>query len=287
MAWIYFAFSAAVLFAILNILQREIAVDSVHPRAMSVVFNIWGAILAITISAALGAFKNFVLPPAGVAWVFMLFAALMYGLFERGRFLAAKLLDASVLTIITDLSLVIAFIGSTILYSEPLTTNKIIGAGLVLISLVLVSTVKSHHKKISLKGIGVAILISIFLGLGWMLDKKGVIYFTPGVYNVFVWVVPLIIIYFPYIKVKDLVHEAKASSWKIIVLAGINVVGYILQLKALESAEASRVTPIVQLSTLMTVIFGIAILRERDNIWRKIIAAGLGLTGAFLLAATH
>ncbi len=285
MNWIYYSFSAAILFAILNLLQRKIALNTKNPRAMSVVFNVEAAILATILSIALGTYKNFTLPTAKEAWIFMLIAALMYGLFERGRFLAAKLLDASVLTIITDLSLAITFVGSSFLYSEPLTPSKLLGASLILISLILVSTIKSNHKKISVKGIGVAALISIFLGIGWMLDKKGAIFFNPGTYNIFIWVVPLIVIYFPYVKFKDLVYEAKTSSWKILIIASLNVVGYFLQLKAVEVAEATRVTPIVQLSTLITVVFGIIILKEKDDVWKKMIAAILGLLGAFFLVA--
>ena len=212
----------------------------------------------------------------------MIFAFLMYGLFERGRFLASKLLDASVEAIISNVGLVVAFVGSLFIYSEPLTLQKIAGTILVIISLILVSL---GHKigKISIKGIFVAITIYAFIGVGWMLDKWGALHFTPNIYNLFGWIIPLFFIYFPYVKNKELAYEAKRSSWKLGLMAAINVIGYYLQLRAFTTGQAIVVIPLVQTFMLTTVLFGIVLLGERDNIGRKIFAAIIGFAGAVLL----
>ena len=82
---------------------------------------------------------------------------------------------------------------------------------------------------------------------------------------------------------KNFSLPTKLEAWIALLLASLNVIGYLLNLKALEIAEATRVIPIVQTSTLFTVIFGILLLKERDNVPRKIIAGILAITGVYFL----
>jgi len=66
-------------------------------------------------------------------------------------------------------------------------------------------------------------------------------------------------------------------TWFIYALiSAILGVGYAL-------ADASLVVPVVSLSTVFTVIVGIAFLGERDNIVKKIIAGILAFIGLLLI----
>ena len=282
MTWARLAFGSVFFFTSLNLLQRTLAVDSKHPRAMAILFNSIAALIALLIFTITGSFKNFAIPLEPRAWIVLIIASFFYAMFERGRFVAAKLLDASVLTTVENISVLVAFIGSLFLYSEALTSHKLLGGALIIGALVMVSLNKKA-KKASMKGIVIAILISIMLGLGWMLDKLGTQFFSAKTYNIFIWTIPILFIYFPHIKLDAIKSELKLASWRVFLLAGLNVVGYLMQLKALETAEATRVIPIVQTSTLFTVLLGIIILKERDHIVRKIIAGMMAITGAYFL----
>lgn len=282
MSWIFLAFSSVIFFTSLSLLQRILAVDSKHPRAMAVLFNSIAALIAFLIFTLTGAFKSFVLPTAPKAWVALLVASFCYAMFERGRFVAAKLLDASVMTTIVNISVLVAFVGALFLYSEPLSLHKLLGGFLIIGALFLVS-MNNKTKKFSKEGITVAVTISIMLGLGWMLDKLGAQFFNASTYNIFIWTVPIVFIYFPHIGFDVMKTELKLASWKVILLAGLNVIGYLLQLKALEIAEATRVIPIVQTSTLLTILLGIVLLKEREHIPRKIIAGLMAISGAYFL----
>ena len=66
-------------------------------------------------------------------------------------------------------------------------------------------------------------------------------------------------------------------------MAGLNVAGYLLQLKALEIGDATRVIPTVQTSTLLTVILGIVFLGEKEHSAKKIFAAIIALLGVYFL----
>ena len=218
MAWQILAFSAVILFTALNLLQRVLAVECKNARAMSVVFNLVAGILAVILFFATGSHKAFVIPTDYRAFLGLGAAALFYALFERGRFQAAKLLDASVLTTVSNISVPVAFIGALFLYSETLTTQKILGSGLILLALILVSYNRTKQKY-SQKGIIIALLISVSLGLAWMLDKLGAQYFNPNSYSILIWTIPIIFIYLPYVKFKDLKTEFVGAPWKIFILA--------------------------------------------------------------------
>lgn len=282
MTWILLATSSIIFFSTLNLLQRKIAINTKYPRATSVVFNLWAALIAILIFIITGSYKTLTLPSDPAAWIFLTVACLGYGLFERGRFIAAKLLDASVLTIVSDIAVVIAFVFSLILYRESLSLEKVIGAGLIVFALILIGLTKNKHK-ISMKGVGIALLIYSFLALGWSLDKKGATFFNPDTYQILIWLIPLVVIYFPYVRLSEIKYEIRAGSWKVVILAFLNVVGYLLQLKAVEIADATKVIPVVQTSTLLTVFLGIVILGEKDDKFRKIIASIIALIGTYIV----
>ena len=111
----------------------------------------------------------------------------------------------------------------------------------------------------------------------------GTRYFNANTYNIFAWCAPLLFIVFPGIDIKIIKKELRIASWKVFVLAGFNVFGYLFQLKALELSEATKIIPIIQTSTLFTVLAGILFLKERENVPRKLIAGVIAVVGVFLL----
>lgn len=282
MSWIIFAFGSVLFFTALNLLQRLIAVKGENPRAMAILFNGSAVIISLGVIFLTGGLKYFTLPTNPAAWGVVIIAAIGYATYERGRFAAAKLLDASVFATISNISVLVAFVGALLLYTEAMTVAKFLGGGLVISSLFLVSA-GNGQKQISRKGMAIAIIISIAIGIAWMLDKSGVGYFNAITYNILMWTIPTLFIYLPGMKPEVIKKEFKLVSWKIFVLAGMNVAGYLMQLKALETADATRVIPIVQTSTLFTVLLGIIWLKERENIYKKIIAGIMAVAGVYFL----
>ena len=282
MNWFFLALGSILLFSSSNLLQRILSVKSKNARAMSALFNATAAVMALLISLFSGSLRDFVLPDESKAWIALAVASLVYGIAERVRFSASKLLEASIMTTVANISVVVAFIISLFLYSEPLTISKLIGSVLIFIALFLVSS-KHKNKEVSKKGLLLAILMNFMYGLGWSLDKMGATYFSPNIYNIFIWFIPIIFIYLPYLSFKDIKIEFKLAGWKIFVLSTLNVIGYLMQLKALAMVEATKVIPIFQLSTIVTIISAIFLLKEKKNILLKIIAGLIAITGVYFL----
>lgn len=269
-------------FTALALVQRKIAVASRYPMSTAILFNLSAIFFASLLFIATGSYRSLSFPSSPSAWIYLALAVAMYGLFERGRFFAAKKLDASTLSIISNVSLAVAFTGSIFLYSESFTGLKIAGALMIFTALVIISYQKKF-KPGSVSAIMLGVLIYTLLGLGWMLDKKGANYFGANIYNLFVWALPIVFLLLPKVNFTELKYEFKRSNWSFVIPSLLNASGYFLQLKAMETGNATQIIPIVQTSTLLTVVAGIVIMGERNNLIKKLLAALLALIGSYLL----
>lgn len=281
MTWFYYSLGAAFCFASLSILSRVVSVDSKNPRALSLAFNLTSICMALALFIVTGSYKNILFPTQREAWVYMLIAAFFFGIFERLRFFATKLLPVSIYSIIANITVVAAFFLSVILYKESLTLTKTIGFFLILLSLFLI--IEKKKSKVTLKAVLVGLITSLVLGIAIALDKKGATFFKPEVYNILMWTIPFAILSFPSVKIAEIKLQYKQFSWKIVLLSFFNFTAYFLGLKAFLMAEATKVIPIIQSSTIIAVIGGVFLLKERSNLLKKIFAGIIAVIGVFLL----
>lgn len=284
MSWFAYALIAVFFFTLLDLMQRKIAVSSKNPREMAVAFNGGAALISLIIFFVTGAFRNVQLPAQPIAWLGLVGVVICYGLFERGRFFAAKALEASVFATIINISLIIVMVGSFLFLGENVTSQKLVGAALIIVASVLVTyEKKAKATSPTVKGVLIGVLVSLFVGAAWLFDKQNTQYFAIDIYALLVWSFPLFIIVFPKIKLKALQQELQIFSWRILCMSFLNVCGYWCVLQALHLADASRVFPIVQTCILTTVVAGIIFLRERDDMGKKILAAVLALVGVLMV----
>ena len=280
MNWLIFSLLVAFLSAALNLLVRVLVVKSENPRAFSLVFNIWAASFAAMIYI-LQPKQNIIIPSLVIIMLIVLSSSL-YGLFERFQFYARKEIDASNTTILFRSSAIITFVGSILIFNESLTLEKALGFGLVVLATVIVS-INNTKLKIN-KAFTLAIVSALALGSARIIDK-GVLSsdFSIELYNLILWVAPILFIFLPSIPMDDIKKEMNIGTWKIPLLAAINVCILYFLLHALSLADASLVIPIVSASTILTVLGGVIILKERSNLPRKIIAGFIVFVGILLL----
>lgn len=281
MLWFILALGSAFIFAAQELLMRILAVRTGSPRLFAVVFNLWGAAFAILLflleRGSLAALWG--LTP--LQYVLLASTVILYGLYERTQFFARSGTDASTFAIIFRLSTVIGFIGAIFFLQETLTAEKIIGVTLVILASLLL--VYKNPKFKFTPAFGYAVLCAVFLGLTSVLDKPASAPLPATLYSFVVWCFPLVIVAFPKITKKEITREFRIGGWKVALAALLNVVGYIMYIQALSLAEASRVNPIAATSGILTVVGGIALLKEHNHLWRKIVAAALAFAGVLLL----
>ncbi len=283
MTWINYTFISVFFFSLLGLSQRIVATKSKFPRAASFIFNSLATLSTLIYLTVTGNLKNINFKASFFAWGIALVACFFYAIFERNRFLVYKYLDASDASIISNVSIVISIVGALFIYHESLSLPKIIGSLLIILALFIVSQSKSRVSHFTLHGLLFGILIFSTLGIASMLDKAGTINFNSSTYSIIVWVIPTLMVYFPYIKRSEISTEIKIGNWKIVLAAILNALGYIYILKAFEIAEATKVLPLAQTSTFFTVILAALFLRENENLGRKTICAILAIAGSVLL----
>jgi drug/metabolite transporter (DMT)-like permease len=115
-------------------------------------------------------------------------------------------------------------------------------------------------------------------------DKPASLGVPTSLYSFLVWSLPLIIIVYPKVRIKQLRQEFKNGGWKVGLAAFCNAAGFILFIEALNLADASRVIPVICTGSIITVLGGIIFLKERDHIVRKLIAMIIAFCGVVLLA---
>jgi uncharacterized membrane protein len=283
MTWFYYLLPAIVLFASLQIFQRKIGIDTANPRASAVVFNGIASLLALLIFFIVGDYQRLNIPTTPTPWILLGLGGLFYGLFERYRFSASKHLEASILVVINNWSFVVGFIGVILLYREPITINHLLGAGLILLSIMLVSMPKSKKVAITTIGLLFGFLTSTMIGLAQIFDKAGAENFSPALYSIIVWLAPIPFVIFPRLKLSQIKQEIRQSGKSIFIMSLINVIGYYLALKALEVGTAVQVVPMIQTYSIITVIFAAIFLKEREHLLLKFFAAILALIGIQLV----
>ncbi|MBW7960187.1 EamA family transporter [Patescibacteria group bacterium] len=283
MTWFYFSLISAVGYALVSLLSRVIAVESDHPRELSVVFNLISGTIALLIFFVSSGYVNFNLPKDPQAYIYLFVILLFYGLYERFRFKTSKYLEVSTQGTLNNIFIVVAFVIALFIYSEVITADKIFGFIFVLVGILLVTVNKS--KKINSMGLFYGVLANVSVGIAWSLDKKGISYFNPDLYNLLVWVAPIIVVsFFPAIKLSIVKKIIKKDFKQISLISFLNVAAYLFNLKALVvGGEATKVIPIVQTSTIITIILGIIFLKEREHIVKKTVAGLIAIIGVFLL----
>lgn len=283
MTWFYFSLISAVGYALVSLLSRVIAVESDHPRELSVVFNLISGMIALVIFFVSSGYVNFNLPKDPQAYIYLFVILLFYGLYERFRFKTSKYLEVSTQGTLNNIFIVVAFVIALFIYSEVITADKIFGFIFVLVGILLVTVNKS--KKINSMGLFYGVLANVSVGIAWSLDKKGISYFNPDLYNLLVWVAPIIVIsFFPLIKLSVVKKIIRKDFKQISLISFLNVGAYLFNLKALVvGGEVTKVISIVQTSTIITIILGIIFLKEREHIVKKIVAGLIAIIGVFLL----
>ncbi|OQY65521.1 hypothetical protein B6D29_03760 [Microgenomates bacterium UTCPR1] len=283
MTWFYFSLISAVGYALVSLLSRVIAVESDYPRELSVVFNLISGTIALLIFFVSSGYVNFNLPKDPQAYIYLFVILLFYGLYERFRFKTSKYLEVSTQGTLNNIFIVVAFVIALFIYSEVITADKILGFIFVLVGILLVTVNKS--KKINSMGLFYGVLANVSVGIAWSLDKKGISYFNPDLYNLLVWVAPIIVVsFFPAIRLSIVKKIIRKDFKQISLISFLNVSAYLFNLKALVvGGEVTKVIPIVQTSTIITIILGIIFLKEREHIVKKIVAGLIAIIGVFLL----
>jgi len=268
MSWFVYALLTAILNTIYSLLSRVLSVKSENPRAFSVIFSLFAALFSLVFIIV----EPFYFKPVSFLIIALtILSSICYGIKNRTQFYASKYLEASISTVILQLSPVIGFVAALLILHENVTFIKLLAVVFILAGN-FIAVFRNSSIQFN-KGLLFALAGAFSMGIAFVVDKKAsasyslpvyssMIYLSTGIYNYFLPVLPL----------RSLEKELVKAKWKIALLAALNVASYYFLLSAYRLAEASIVIPVTASSTVLTVIAGMLILKERSRPYQKIIA---------------
>jgi len=286
--WLIFAIAATVLFSAYDILSRVLASRTVNPVVYSGIYCLFVSVFSIflcffePLDIENGTFS--------LEFIFLCIIGLaVWAAFTRVEYVARKLNEVSRLMVIFRIAPVITFFFAVIFLGESLTWQKGMALFLTLIANVVVVFSGLKRKSttgINRKGVLIGIIASIFLGLGWSFDKVLSSHLPLPLYTFSVFffsgIVTLLV---PPVGKKVIIREFNEMS--IIgtaVLALINVVGFFLYLRAFALGDVSSVIIVTSSATVIAILLGIVLLKERDDIPYKILGGVMVLIATVILS---
>lgn len=280
MLWLAYAFLAIIFATLFALLARILGIRSACPRAYTVIFEVSSALFSLVLIII----EPISFRPVSILILGLtLVSTICYAASDRLLFLVNKSFEASSLSIIDKLIPVVGFLASALFLEEGVTLKKAI-AVLLIVGGNLMVAYKNATIKLN-KNFALALLATVCFGLALTIDKKTSASYSLPVYSFITFLVPAFYnTFLPPLPLKMLVKEFKNASRSLFLLSAMSVLSYFFTLKAFETAEASKVIPIVSASTMLIVLSSAIILNERSHLSKKIIAGISVGIGVFLLS---
>ncbi len=283
MSWQVLIGISVFLYSVSVLLQRVLLKnEKSEPISFSIFFQI--GVAATTAILVLSVRGRISLPSiSGISWS-LLIMTLLYALANLCIFRSLKEIEASRFTVIFSGKTVFAVIGASVLFKEYLNITQWIGALFIILGVIVVS-IKNIKLKIG-KGDILAFAAAVFFGFANMNDRFLVKFFDPYSYVVVGFLLPgiLLAVLNPgkISKIKN--YFGKSIIYKMILLFAIYGLSAVTFFSALQIApNSSQVFSINAFTGVLTVVFAVIFLKEKDYFSRKVLGAVLSLVGLLLV----
>lgn len=192
-------------------------------------------------------------------------------------------IEASTFNILQQLSTTFMILAGLIIFKEEFILAKFIGAMLIIFSNVLVFYEKGKFELNQYVILG--IISNLVFTVALFLDVNISEHFNLPIYASITLIVPAILIMiFERIKPSEIKNEFVNGNKKAILITAITwPITIITQLRAYQLGNVTIVAPLCALSVMLNVLVGYLFLKEKDNLWRKIISAILIIISIILI----
>ncbi|MDP2672159.1 MAG: DMT family transporter [Candidatus Daviesbacteria bacterium] len=281
MVWQLLVAISVVTYSISIILQRLLLKDDKSdPIAYSVVFQLLTGLI-IGVYALIRGFSVPDLVPLIPNLVLMI---LLYGAGNIFIFKALKLGEASDFTILFASRTLWIIIAAVLFLKESFTLNQTLGTFLIIASVAIVTgkTKILHPQKSHI----FALLGAAVFGLAFANDAFILRNFDVPSYLFIAFVAPALTVWAlnpkSTQKMKPLLQGKSLQRLGILgVIYAVSAITIFLAYQI--GRNAAQIAPLNQTSTMVTVILGILLLKERDNLPKKLLGAVISFVGVLLL----
>ena len=282
MEWFILALIAALFFSSQRIAVRFLLRKQGDPVAFTIGHNLLAGVTLIPIFF----FFDLHLPTNPKTWLLYIVAVFFYGIGDVYTYKAIKELSVSTWQIITQVRHIFVLLGGLLVYSEPLTSLKILGILLIIIG-AFVTLYHKERRKIDLSaGIFFTVLAAFLISAGILTDKTIIKDFSMPFYvslNLMTISVGGAIYLSFKNKTRDIIHEFKIQKHGLVLTAILFGLHKFFLILAINAGEVSRVVPVSQAALIFTVISGVLFLKEYERLSQKIIGIIIMILGVVAL----
>lgn len=267
--WFLLAVIALFSQSIFWILARSILKERIFS---AIAFAIYFDLLLGLILLPIAFLNGFALPPLHQIWVNLVLMIILYGIIDIFTYLSLKHTPISEFIIIRATIPVWTALASIPILHESAHLPKIIG---IILCVVGAFIVYYNNKKIHLhQGHLFAFLAAVFYGFSFTNDAILLHHFNSVTYSSLFFMLPAFFISAIYPgKLLEIKYFLRMKIVIKIILAAIPLAIYGLATNTSYKlgGEISRISTIVQLSSILTLILGVFILKEKEHTVRKLI----------------
>lgn len=282
MSWQVLVGLSVLLFSINNLLHRVLMrEEDSDPYAQTVAFYGLGGLFAFVITLFRGGFHYQI---SSEQLPYFIFVAIFAGLVSVLAFKALKLIGASEYSILISSSRLWVVFGAFIFLNEEFSVQKIIGTVVVLIGITIAQW---KNRKFDLNlGVVFAILAAFLYGVNelvgfFILRNFDAISFA--VYTSWLPIIVLLLIRPKSIKRLSFYLRRK-NAINISLVSVSDILATLFLFYAYQAGRnAAQIAPIMATQTIFAVLLAIIILKERDNMVKKIIGAVVVVGGVMLV----
>ncbi|MEI7579282.1 MAG: EamA family transporter [bacterium] len=281
---IIYALSGAFFIALMNFFSKIFAGKAKNPIIISGIFQI----IAGLFFCILIFFEKPHFDFSPTTFLLIGTTVTVYTIANLAGFFAFQLIDVSLCSIIDQLSLVVSYIGSLLIFSESNTLSKMFGVALIILGNIVLVSKLSASKDLK-KGILLRLVFAFCGAIGGLVDSKIQTdkLVSINLYSLIDWIFPGIIvtfIAFRFSSTKVIIKDIKKNFWGMLLMSVCAVMGTITIFRAYANEEKSIVNPILKLSTILVIILGIVFLKERKNLKAKFLATVIVFSGLILVS---
>lgn len=280
MIWLIFALISAFCESTKTLIHRKIMITE-DPYAYAMFENIFAALFFLVF------IKEFIFPNELNKWLIIIVASTLWLMISVLSQYSYKYTKVSIQEPLKQTRLIWVLLIGIIFLHELITIKKIIGTILIFVGLIIITyQKKSVFGSFRDKGVLITLIYSFLFALVTIVDKYALNYFNPETYGFLVYLIPgLILLIVNKNSRQDEILKLIKKYWFAIIIVAISSFGYYyFKLKALEIADATLVFPIIRGATILTVLGGIILFNEKENLLKKIISITIIFTGIIFIS---
>lgn len=279
MEWLVYVILYLIFAVIFNQAYKVSTKTLIKPGALTILLEVIASLSILLLIP----FFEIKFPTDPKVYLFLGLSIIFYTISDRLNTTVRSGIEASTFSVINQLSTVFMIFAGVLFFKDPFVLNKFIGAILIVFSNILIFYKKGSGKPN--KYILLGVVANLCFTVALFLDVNNSDNFNLPIYTALTLGVPARLIFiFEKIKLSDIKEEFKNGNKKAMLITSLSwSLSIVAQLRAYQLGNVSVVAPLCALSVILNVIVGYILLKEKEDLPKKIMAALLIILGIILI----